>query len=443
MKILVVDDDKAINSLLSQLIKLEGFQVISAETGKDGLEVFEKEGDIDVIFLDVRLPDFSGLDLVQKFKLINPVCEIIVLTAYGTIEDGVKAIKHGAYDYITKGDEDNKIIPLLHKAVEKTKLTRKLKKYEETTSAKYSFDNIIGSSEKLAEAINLSKKVSLSDTNVLLLGETGTGKEVFAQSIHYNSNRKSKSFVAVNCAAFAKDLLESEMFGYKAGAFTGAVKNKKGLFEEADGGTLFLDEIAEMDINLQAKLLRVLETNSFIKAGDTKETKVDVRVISATNKNLIQLVEDGKFRNDLYYRISVFTIVIPALRERIEDIKELSDYFIGMFNIKLGRTIESISPNFYKALQEYNYPGNIRELKNIIERVVLLNDTGIIDETSLPFEFQNERTEPNTSLLMDDIEKAHILRVYNQTEQNRVKTAELLGIGLTTLYRKLQSYGIE
>jgi len=443
MKILIVDDDKAINSLLSQLIKLEGFQVVSAENGKDGLELFEKEGDIDVVFLDVRLPDFSGLDLVQKFKLINPICEIIVLTAYGTIEDGVKAIKHGAYDYITKGDEDNKIIPLLHKAVEKTKLTRKLNKYEESTSAKYNFDKIIGKSEKIIEAVNLSKKVSVSDTHVLLLGETGTGKEVFAQSIHYNSPRKSKSFVAVNCAAFSKDLLESEMFGYKAGAFTGAVKNKKGLFEEADGGTLFLDEIGEMDINLQAKLLRVIETNSFIKAGDTKETKVDVRIISATNKNLLQLVEDGKFRNDLYYRISVFSVVIPALRERVADIKELADYFIAMFNIKLGRTIESISPNFYKALQEYNYPGNIRELKNIIERVVLLNDTGIIDETSLPFEFQNKRTEPNSSLLMDDIEKAHILKVYNQTEQNRVKTAELLGIGLTTLYRKLQSYGIE
>ncbi len=444
MKILIIDDDLAIRTLLSQLIKLEGFNVLTAKDGQEAIDIFNREEDIEIVISDVRLPDISGLELITKFRVINPFCEIIVLTAYGTIADGVKAIKLGAFDYITKGDEDNKIVPLVIKATAKNTLAKKLNKYEENVTAKFSFNNIIGKSKEILEVIDLAKKVSLTDTNVLLLGETGTGKEIFAQSIHYNSNKKNKSFVAINCSAISKDLLESEMFGYKAGAFTGATKNKKGLFEEADGGTIFLDEIVEMDISLQSKLLRVLETNTFIKAGDTKETVVDVRIISATNKNIKQSILDGKFRDDLYYRIGVMNIEIPPLRTRSEDIIELTDYFINLYKNKFKKTINSVSDDFYNALKLYHFPGNIRELKNIIERVILLNDNGRIDKTSLPIEISSIHIEKsNKSLLLEDLEKEHILQVFNANQQDKVKTANVLGIGLTTLYRKLQSFGID
>jgi len=442
-KILLIDDESELRKLLCRLLELEGYRVIPVPDGTKALAEAARE-EFDVIITDVRLPDYSGLELAGKLKSKQPFAEIIVLTAYGTIEDGVRAIKEGAFDYITKGDEDNKIIPVVIRAMEKVQFRKKIERLEKSVGEKYSFDNITGSSIAIKQAKELAVKISETDTPVLLLGETGTGKELFAQAIHYSGNRRDKSFVAVNCSAIAKDLLESEMFGYKAGAFTGALKNKKGLFEEANGGTMFLDEIGDMDITLQAKLLRVLESNEFIKTGDTKPTKVDVRIITATNKNLETEIEKGNFRPDLFYRIGVMKIELPSLRDRKEDIKPLAEYYIDLFSKKLKRPVTNVSAPFFERLLNYNFPGNIRELRNIIERAVILSDNGIINEQSLPKELSSEFIKDNSRhIKLDDVEKEHILSVLSQTDGNKTKTAELLGIGLTTLYRKLQNYGIE
>jgi DNA-binding NtrC family response regulator len=440
--ILVIDDEPDFHNLLVKLLSLEGYKVQSAFDGKNGLASAQKE-DFMVVVTDVRLPDVNGIELIKNIKNINPFTEVIVLTAYGTIEDGVKAIKEGAFDYITKGDEDNKIVPLVQRALEKAKMRRRIEQLEKQVREKYNFENIIGESKAITDAVSIAKKVAETDVPVLLTGETGTGKEIFAQSIHYASDRRKNNFVAINCSAFAKELLESEMFGYVAGAFTGATKNKKGLFEEAHKGTLFLDEIGELDLSLQAKFLRVLETNNFIKAGDTKPTQVDVRIIAASNRNLEDEVEKGTFRSDLYYRISVMKIEIPSLRERREDIKSFTEYFIKFYSQKIGRNIQEVSPLFYQKLQEYNFPGNIRELRNIIERVVILSDGITLTETSLPKDILHKAIFHSSSFNLEEVEKNHILSVLEQTNGNKTKAAEILGIGLTTLYRKLQSYGIE
>jgi two-component system, NtrC family, response regulator len=442
-KILLIDDETELRKLLSRLLDLEGYKVITAPNGAKALSEAEHE-DFDVVITDVRLPDISGLELVSKIKAKQSYAEIIVLTAYGTIEDGVKAIKDGAFDYITKGDEDNKIIPLVARAMEKVQFRKRIDSLEKSVGEKYSFENITGTSKIINQAKELAKKIAETDTPVLLLGETGTGKELFAQAIHYTGSRKNKPFVAINCSAIAKDLLESEMFGYKAGAFTGAVKNKKGLFEEANGGTLFLDEIGDLDISLQAKLLRVLESNEFIKTGDTKPTQVDVRIITATNKNPEAEVAEGNFRSDLYYRIAVMKIELPSLRERQEDIRPLTEYFINLYSKRLKRNITNINDSFFQILAGYAFPGNIRELRNIIERAVILSENGLISERTLPKELFNEsHKESGTQLKLEDVEKNYILSVLEKAEGNKTKAAELLGIGLTTLYRKLQTYGIE
>jgi len=441
--ILIIDDEADLRNLLSKLISLEGYKVQCAENGKSGLTLAQKE-EFQVVIADVRLPDINGLDLIQKIKKINPLTEVIVITAYGTIEDGVRAIKEGAFDYITKGDEDNKIIPVIQRAMEKVKMGYRIEQLEKQVGEKYNFENIIGESKAIKDAVNVAKKVSETDVPVLLTGETGTGKEIFAQSIHYASERRKYNFVAINCSAIAKDLLESEMFGYIAGAFTGATKNKKGLFEEAHKGTLFLDEIGELDPALQAKFLRVVETNNFIKAGDTKPTQVDVRLIAASNRNLEEEVEKGNFRADLYYRISVMKIEIPPLRSRKEDIREFADFFIKFYSQKMGRNISEVSTSFYQKLEDYNFPGNIRELRNIIERAVILSDGKALNESSLPKDIVNKTTTNSSlSLNLEDVEKNHIFSVLEQANGNKTKAAEILGIGLTTLYRKLQAYGIE
>ena len=441
--VLVIDDENDLRNLLSKLLKLEDFTTFSAENSRKGLEILKKE-DISVLIVDVKLPDINGIDLISKAKEINSLCEVIVLTAYGTIEDGVRAIKEGAFDYITKGDEDNKIIPVVQRAVEKVQLKKRIEHLEKSVSRKFNFDAISGNSILIKNAKDIASKVALTDTPVLLLGETGTGKELFAQAIHYSSNRKEKPFVAVNCSAIAKELLESEMFGYKSGAFTGAFKNKKGLFEEANTGTLFLDEIGELDISLQAKLLRVLETNDFIKPGDTKPTQVDVRIIAATNQNLEREIKEGGFRSDLFYRISVMKIELPSLKDRKEDITLLAEFFVDFFSKKLNKKISKVSDSFYDRIKQYDFPGNIRELRNVIERAVILSEGELLNENLLPHEFQYESKKENSaSLKLEDIEKHHIVSVLEKTNGNKTKAAEILGIGLTTLYRKLQAYGLE
>jgi DNA-binding NtrC family response regulator len=443
--ILIIDDEESIRGVLSQLLTLEDYKVWQAVKAADGLEILRNE-EIHVVISDVRLPDAYGIDLISKIKVLNPACEIIMLTAYGNIQDGVQAIKLGAFDYITKGDDDNKIVPLVERANEKVVLRNRLERLTSRFSEKYNFDNIIGESAAISEAKELAKKVAETDTPVLLIGETGTGKEIFAQSIHNFGERRNNHFVAINCSAIAKDLLESEMFGYKAGAFTGANKNKKGLFEEADEGTLFLDEIGEMDIALQSKLLRVIETNSFIKPGDTKPTNVNVRIIAATNRNLEEDIKKEKFRADLFYRISVIKIEIPPLRDRREDIRSLTDFFILQSSRKIKKKISQVEDEFYNCLMNYSFPGNIRELRNIIERAVILASGDVLNIYSLPKEIRTESetfTEKEPVYSIEKVEKQHILNILELTKGNKTKAAELLGIGLTTLYRKLQLYGLE
>jgi len=440
--VLIIDDEPELRNLLVKLLNLEGYRVNSAADGRSGLALASNE-DFTAVVTDVRLPDVNGIDLINEIKKINPHIEVIVLTAYGTIEDGVKAIKEGAFDYITKGDEDNKIIPVIQRAVEKAKMSYKIEQLENKVGEKYNFENIIGESKAIKQAVDMAKRVAQTDVPVLLTGETGTGKEIFAQSIHYSSDRKRQNFVAVNCSAFAKELLESEMFGYVAGAFTGATKNKKGLFEEAHRGTLFLDEIGELDLSLQAKFLRVLESNSFIKAGDTKPTQVDVRIIAASNRNLEAEVEKGNFRADLYYRISVMKIELPSLRERKEDIEQIAKFFIEFYSRKLGKNIKNISRGFINILESYNFPGNIRELRNIIERAIILSDGFNLNETSLTSGMFHKVNSDSNSLVLEEVEKKHIFSVLEITNGNKTRAAEILGIGLTTLYRKLQAYGLE
>lgn len=440
-KVLIIDDEEKLRSLLGRIIALEGFTVIQAGTIKAAMKLLEKEK-ADVVLCDVKLPDGNGVDFVKQVKPLYPQLEIILLTAYGNIGDGVQAMKNGAFDYITKGDDNDKIIPLLNRALEKVHLQKRIAQLEEQVGKRYSFENILGNSPLIKEAIAMAGKVAPTNATVLLLGETGTGKEVFAQSIHNSSGRCGNTFVALNCSAFSKDLLESEIFGHKAGAFTGALKDKKGLIEEASAGTLFLDEIGEMHIDLQAKLLRVLETGEFIKVGDTKPTKVNVRIIAATNRNLQQEVTEGRFREDLFYRINVFTIVLPSLKDRKNDLPLLADFFLKIFAQKTNTAINSISPEFMERLQQHEWKGNIRELKNVIERAVILSAGNQLAVESLPLEMQHLRYGQQALSAFDlaSVEKLHIQRVLIHTKGNKTETAKLLNIGLTTLYRKIEEY---
>jgi two-component system, NtrC family, response regulator len=445
-KILIIDDEEKLRTLLARIITLEGFDVVQAEDCKSALKKLEHT-EVDVILCDVKLPDGNGVDLARKIKDAYFIPEIILLTAYGNIPDGVKAIKNGAFDYITKGDDNNKIIPLLYRAIEKVDLTKRVQQLENQLGAKHSFDKIIGRSKPIQNAIELAKKVATTETTVLLTGETGTGKEVFAQAIHQASTRSKKNFVAINCSAFSRELLESEMFGHKAGAFTGATKDQKGLFEEANNGTIFLDEIGEMALDLQAKLLRVLETGEFIRVGDSKPTKVNARIIAATNRTLQKEIEEGHFREDLFYRISVFQIHLPPLRERVMDIEPLAQHFLQIFSFKTNKKLKSASTEFMEALKQHQWNGNIRELKNVIERSVILSNDELTVE-QLPSELvntknSNQKNKPLSAFELASVEKLHIQKVMNYTGGNKTKTAELLGIALTTLYRKISEYGLE
>lgn len=444
--VLVIDDEEKLRALLVRIISLEGFEVVQAGDCKSALKKLDQTP-VDVVLCDVKLPDGNGVEFSKQIKEKFPDLEIILLTAYGNIPDGVQAIKNGAFDYITKGDDNNKIIPLLYRAREKAALNKKVQQLEKQLGQRYNLESILGKSKIILQAIELAKKVALTDTTVLLTGETGTGKEVFAQAIHQESLRRKQNFVVLNCSAFSKELLESEMFGHRAGAFTGAVKDTKGLFEEAHQGTIFLDEIGEMSLELQSKLLRVIENGEFIKVGDTRTTKINVRIIAATHRDLLKEVQDGHFRQDLYYRLSVFQIKLPALRERLIDIEILAKHFAQWFSVKTNKKIKSISPDFIEALKCYSFPGNIRELKNIMERSVILNESDELSKDTLPLEVLNSapKNGPGNILSAFDLasaEKIHIQKVLNYTNGNKTEAARLLNIALTTLYRKLDEFKI-
>jgi DNA-binding NtrC family response regulator len=442
--VLIIDDEEKLRHLLKRIISLEGFTVIEAASIKEAKSQLQKKA-IDIIVCDVKLPDGNGVDFVSFVRLNYRLVPIIVLTAFGNIGDGVQSMKNGAFDYIIKGDDNEKIIPLLQRAGEMVQIRQKLANLKARLGKQYSFEGIIGKAGIFLKAVEQARKVAATDANVLLLGETGTGKEVFAQSIHQGSVRADQEFVAINCSAFSSELLESELFGYKAGAFTGALKDKKGLLEEANTGTIFLDEIGEMPLSLQAKLLRVLETRQFVKIGDTKPVTVDIRIIAATNRQLSEEVLQGKFREDLYYRLNVFSIEIPALRDRAADIPILAVHFLELFCAKMNKKIAGFDDNCWPILQAHGWKGNIRELKNVIERTVILANGPTIMISDLPADLQQVAHRPSATMSAFDlssVEKLHIQRVLIHTGGNKTETARLLNIGLTTLYRKIDEYGI-
>ena len=443
--ILIIDDEPIIRKLLARMMELEGYEVFQAADRASGLKLLTAKTP-QLVLCDVFLPDGNGVEMVKEIKELQPETEVILLTAHGNIPDGVQAIKNGAFDYITKGDDNNKIIPIISRAMEKIN-SRPVQPSGRTVVPvrESAFDTVLGHSRGLQQVIQLARKVAVTDVPVLLTGETGTGKEVFAQAIHNGSARAKQPFVAINCSAFSKELLESEIFGHKAGAFTGALKDKKGLFEEANHGTIFLDEIGEMAYGLQAKLLRVLETGEYIKVGDTKPTKIDVRIVSATNRNLKEEIANSNFREDLYFRLSVFHLHLPPLRERREDIPELAAAFLKFFAAKMGKQVKGFAADCQAWMQSYAWPGNVRELRNVIERALIICDDYItLDD--MPLDFRSS-TLSGSAADGDDFELAeaehrHIQRVLQYTKGNKAEAARLLKIGLTTLYRKIEEYGI-
>lgn len=443
--ILIIDDEPIIRKLLARMMELEGYEVFQAADRASGLKLLTAKTP-QLVLCDVFLPDGNGVEMVKEIKELQPETEVILLTAHGNIPDGVQAIKNGAFDYITKGDDNNKIIPIISRAMEKIN-SRPVQPSGSTVVPvrESAFDTVLGHSRGLQQVIQLARKVAVTDVPVLLTGETGTGKEVFAQAIHNGSARAKQPFVAINCSAFSKELLESEIFGHKAGAFTGALKDKKGLFEEANHGTIFLDEIGEMAYGLQAKLLRVLETGEYIKVGDTKPTKIDVRIVPATNRNLKEEIANSNFREDLYFRLSVFHLHLPPLRERREDIPELAAAFLKFFAAKMGKQVKGFAADCQAWMQSYAWPGNVRELRNVIERALIICDDYItLDD--MPLDFRSS-TLSGSAADGDDFELAeaehrHIQRVLQYTKGNKAEAARLLKIGLTTLYRKIEEYGI-
>lgn len=439
--ILIIDDEDPIRNLLGRMIELEGYHASKAADCRSALKLMESQ-QFEVVLCDVFLPDGNGVDFIFDIRRCQPEAAIILLTAHGNIADGVQAIKNGAFDYITKGDDNRKIIPTLSRAIEEVE-KKKGKTVAQTTD--YTFKSIIGQSACLQQSISLAQKVAQTDVPVLLTGETGTGKEVFAHAIHEASNRASHPIVEINCSAFSRDLLESELFGYKAGAFTGAVKDKKGLFEIANHGTVFLDEIGEMAFDLQARLLRILETGEYIKLGDTKRTQVDVRIISATNRNLKEEIEKGHFREDLFFRLSVFQIQLPPLRDRKDDIESLANLFLHRFAAKFNKKISGMTPEALHALQQAEWKGNVRELRNVIERSAIICDSRITLE-DLPVDLQhnsNGNHDNGNEFELAAIERKHIIKVLEHTHGNKTETARLLKIGLATLYRKIDTYQIQ
>jgi len=442
-KILIIDDEERLRGLLARLLELEDFTVYQASSASRGYEILKANDTIQVVVTDVRLPDESGLEVLKKVHTLYPETEVVVITAFGTIHDGVEAIKRGAFDYLTKDDQNDQMVVTVVRAAEKAAMKERIHDLERTLALRHGFETIIGKSDTLQQCIRLAQKVASTDTTILIQGETGTGKELFAQAIHYTGSRKDKTFITLNCSNFPGELLESELFGYRKGAFTGAVNDKKGLMEAAREGTVFLDEIGDIGLPLQAKLLRVLESHSFMKLGDTRETQIDVRVIAASNRNLREASENGQFRPDLFHRLSVFTIELPPLRERKGDIEILCTYFLNQFATMFKKSILGCDKECIELLNRYPWKGNVRELRNILERAAILCDNGWITASLLPPEFRySSEAAKKQGFGLDEIEKAHILKVLEITGHNKAEAARLLNIGLATLYRKLEEYGV-
>jgi DNA-binding NtrC family response regulator len=441
IKVLVVDDEEPFRRLLKNELTRKGYAVEVAHDGSEAVRLL-RDRSFDVILLDVVMPGIDGISLMKKLKEDSGAPAIIVLTGKATVETAVEAMKNGAYDYLTKPYKLDELVIVIDRAYEFSRLSVKSKLLEQELVRKESPFEFVGKSKQLKDILALIQKVAPTDSPVFIQGESGTGKELVANTVWHNSTRKEAPFIALNCATLSENLIESEIFGHEKGAFTSAYQMKHGLVEVADKGTLFLDEIGEMPLGLQAKLLRFLDSGEFRRVGGNKALSVDVRVIAATNKNLSDMIKTGKFREDLYYRLNVINITIPPLRERKEDITELSRHFLQKYSKKLSKSITDFTPDALEMLSEYHWPGNVRELENVVERAVILCESDLLgtEDLSIPTPAVVEELGTNPSL--EEMEKAYILRVLKEAGDNQSKASQLLGIDRKTLYLKLKKYGI-
>ena len=444
--ILICDDEEEILRYLKKLLQAAGLSVTTFTRGTELQRHLEQTGDAyDLLLQDIRMPDMDGIQVLKRVRELRPAMPVVIMTAYGTIDSAVEAIKLGAYDYVTKPFPKEKILTVLEKALERELLLRENRALKEELQHP-SPHNIIFISQKFREVFDLTLRVAASEANILILGESGTGKELIASAVHENSPRRGRNFLSINCAALADNLLESQMFGHVRGAFTGAVTTQKGLLEEADGGTMFLDEIGDMSMATQAKLLRVIQERNFIPVGATKPKKVDIRFVAATNKDLEKGVREGRFREDLFYRLNVITIDLPPLRERREDIAPLARHFLQKHVRRINREVTGFSADALQLLTAYNWPGNVRELENVVERAVILARGGVITADVLPMLKGNGEAgslPEQGSASLEHLEMNHIRKTLQRTGYNKSRTAEMLGISRKTLDRKIVLFGLE
>ncbi len=442
-RVLAVDDDPEMCRLLSDILVGEGYSVLAVGNSLEAARVLKRE-EFDVLITDLKMDGLKGLDLLEETKRASPLTPVIIITAFGTIESAIQAMKLGAYDYITKPFQIDELVLTVKKALENRLLKKEVVRLQKEVESRYRFHQLIGKSPAMQRIYELIERISGTSGPVLITGESGTGKELVARALHYNGVRKGRAFVAVNCAAIPEALLESELFGYKKGAFTDAKTDKKGLISEGDGGTLFLDEITEMPYTLQAKLLRVIEGKEVRPLGGTNADPVDVRYISASNRDVKALIQEGRFREDLYYRLKVIDIELPPLRQRKEDLPLLIQHFIRKFSAEVQKTISGVSEEALKILMNYSWPGNVRELENVMQRAVTLMRQEVIGVEDLPLLLVQEadadilEKSVRKKYTLDDLEKEYIRRVLAQVGGNKKRAAEILGLDRKTLYRKIQ-----
>ncbi len=448
-KILIVEDEKSMREVLKILLEGENYLVTPAADGLEGISYIDKDI-FDLVITDIKMPRIDGFELLRKTKEIAPDTLVIMITAFGTTESAIEAMKLGAYDYINKPFKIDEIRLIVKKAIEKKRLREELSLLREKVKTSYAFENIIGKSPKMQELFTVIPRIAQSNSNVLITGESGSGKELVATALHNLSHRREKNFVTINCAAFPEGLLESELFGHMKGSFTGAIYNKQGLFEIADGGSVLLDEIGEMPVNLQAKLLRVIEGGTFRRVGGTNDIKVDIRVISATNKDIKEEIASGRFREDLYYRLNVVPIIIPPLRRRKDDMPLLVDHFLKKTSNKPKR----VTPEAMRLLMDYSWKGNVRELENVIERIGLFADKEEITPADLPSEitgypgdikYISELTEEGVNIdkIIEDIEKKYLLQALKIAGGIKTEAARLLNLSFRSFRHRLHKYGIK
>jgi two-component system, NtrC family, response regulator AtoC len=442
-RILIVEDDDLMRELMTKILAGEHYHIFQASSGEEALKLLQEQT-IDLVLTDLRLTGMNGLQLLTEVRTFDQEVVVIVMTAYASVETAVEAMRKGAYDYLTKPFINDEIRVMLRRALNQRHLSRENRHLKRELRERYRFENIVGHSEAMEKVYRLIEKMSGISSNVLIVGETGTGKELVARAIHYNSERSDRPFVAVNCGALTESLLESELFGHLKGAFTGAIANQEGFFRKADKGTLFLDEISEVSHGLQVKLLRAIQEREVIPVGSREPLRFDVRLIAATNRLLEDEVKKGTFREDLFYRINVITIPLPPLRDRKEDVPLLVNHFLQKYAQRLGKPSVKILREAMQALVNYDWPGNVRELENMIERAVALCEEDLIERTDLPDKLTQVkiaiRDLDEYEMTLDALEEQHIKKVLQKVNGDKVKASQILGINLSTLYRKLARY---